>query len=444
MHAALGAAAAVAAAADGHPHCFDGSEVYNYEACCSTKIGPKGDPACWDSLMNFDYCCRPPAPQPARGDPTCWKGALRNKHEVCCHGSGRSWGPRGYGSCWEVAEREGERSLDARRCCDFEPLREGGGPGGAQCLDRSFASTCFHPGVYVRPHVYWDTLEGQQLPVPHGWVESRGPFLRALPAPRRPRGPAHFLTLGVGSFEGSARRLRVEALELGVFDEVFSYTNFSFARGPRFKPWQGHLTAWRERRARIAGFGWWKPALCRRHLRRLPAREGVLVYSDAGTVLPASLAETWREALAVMRRFDVMAIVEVEFEERLYTKRAALRRFAEALDGTGAATEGQFVTRLFALRRTPVVERLLTAWERLVQELPLVDEALEPEGEDPQFAAHRHEQSLWSLLLKCAILGRGVRLEPREPPVNLSGTRVLTLVNGFESRQLATFARQRA
>jgi len=145
-----------------------------------------------------------------------------------------------------------------------------------------------------------------------------------------------------------------------------------------------------------------------------------------------------------MRRFDVMAIVEVEFEERLYTKRAALRRFAEALDGTGAATEGQFVTRLFALRRTPVVERLLTAWERLVQELPLVDEALEPEGEDPQFAAHRHEQSLWSLLLKCAILGRGVRLEPREPPVNLSGTRVLTLVNGFESRQLATFARQRA
>jgi len=285
-------------------------------------------------------------------------------------------------------------------------------------------------------------MEAKGVPPPT-WVTDRGPVVRAVPAPRRPRGPAHLLTLGVGPFAGSARRLRRQALELRVFQQVHSYTNFSFAEEPAFRRWRGHLAAWREHRAPIAGYGWWKPVLCLRHLRRLPAEEGILVFSDAGSLLPASLAESWQEALLAMRRFHVLAVIDIHFEERRYTKRATLRRFAEALDDTGAAREGQFLTGLFAFRRTPVAERLLMAWQRLAQELPLVDETLDPDGEDPDFNAHRHEQSLWSLLVKSAILGRAVRVDPQEPPVNLSGTRVLTLTAGYESRHLADFARRR-
>jgi len=438
--AVLGLAGSAKLLPKGNPHCFgDGvREGYSYDTCCDTGKGPQGETRCWDGIMDFSYCCRPPAPLPQRGDPRCWKGFLQHMHEFCCLGSLHRHGPRGSEACWYNAEASGQRGLSAARCCDVVPARGAGG--GALCLNAGHASTCAHRGVSFRPPTGFDALPADERPL----ELSRDPVVWPVPRPRGTLAPAaHLVTLGVGRFAAAPARLRSEALSLGVFGEVHAYTNFSWVAGREAEVWSRHMDAWREGRSRIAGFGWWKPVLCRRHLEApaLPHRSGVVVFSDAGSELEPVSARAWQEALVALQRFDVLAVVAPEYLERHYTKRAVLRRFAAALEQSSSLEDGQFITGLFALRKTPAALRLLEAWEALVQDVGLVNEEPDPLGEADYFITHRHEQSLWSLLLKCAILGRAIQVRQGGPLLNLSA-RVLILTSGYESSQLAKFSRR--
>ena len=167
----------------------------------------------------------------------------------------------------------------------------------------------------------------------------------------------------------------------------------------------------------------------------------MVVFSDAGSQLWESSVDAWSSVIQAMRGFDVLAVVEPDFQERRYTKRSTFESFKDALGETGAAMEGQFITGIFVLRKTAASMRLLDAWEKLVQQIQLVDET-RADAEDSEFVAHRHEQSVWSLLIKSAILGKRVRLDADTEPVNVSA-RVLTILSGFEIAQLVGFARKR-
>merc|ERR1712113_1101061 len=110
--------------------------------------------------------------------------------------------------------------------------------------------------------------------------------------------------------------------------------DFSWVSEKDEEVYRDHLYAWRNHGARIAGFGWWKPVLCRRHLSSddLPWRTGLLAFSDAGSILELPSAPSWRETLSAMRNYDVMAVAEGDFTEQLYTKRLTLDHFAPALN----------------------------------------------------------------------------------------------------------------
>jgi len=390
--------------------------------------------------MDYDFCCRPPAPVPQR-TARCWVGALKNQHEQCCLGTreGAINGPRGNVGCWVTAAVKGELGLSALLCCDFAA-----GYGGARCLSKAYATTCSFPDVKFRAAVPRDIHNTRGLL--HIVDVHRDPIaqLWRYPGKRHPEGDAylaHFLTLGVGAYIAAAERLRRQAVQLNVFGKVHAHTNFDFATEHNRNVFAEHLRAWKKQNARIAGFGWWKPVLCKHHLEslELPSAKGMLVYSDAGSVLELVSKSPWVALLDAMRFYDVMAVVDTNFVERLYTKQKTLARFADALRGTQAAREGQFVTTLFAFRKTYASLRLLNIWEELVSDIQLVDETLSPSGEDLHFRAHRHEQSVWSLLLKCAILGRALPMDGGGS-VNVSA-RVLIVNKDYEAFQLADFRR---
>eukprot|EP00929_Paragymnodinium_shiwhaense_P093855 TRINITY_DN5416_c0_g1_i6.p1 TRINITY_DN5416_c0_g1~~TRINITY_DN5416_c0_g1_i6.p1 ORF type:complete len:435 (+),score=86.62 TRINITY_DN5416_c0_g1_i6:773-2077(+) len=427
------------------------------------RHGPKGDWACWDDNMDFDFCCKPPAPLPRQGDPVCWTGVLRHWHEYCCHGTaGHFPGPRGTIECWERANRLGQPGLTASRCCDFVLPRSAGvrehlSAGSLslpRCLWEGYATSCSYPGVVeMRQPSYQEILATKGVNYAMRYrrppEEVAPPVLRVLrrsPAERlgKPsRATLQLLTLGVGPFAKAAQRIKAQAMALGMFTHVHTYENFSFVTSGDERRYAKHLQAWRLGEARIAGFGWWKPVLCRRHLSVLPKKTGLLAFSDAGSFLLPSSLPSWQELIRAMRHFDIMAVVEADFNEVSFTKRATLNHFAFGqLRDTAAAREGQFITGLFVLRHTAASIQLLKIWEYLAEDVDLVNEAKDLSQEDRHFRAHRHEQSLWSLLLKSAVLGKGVRLRPGAPLVNLS-VRVLTLLAGFESSQLAVFARSR-
>merc|ERR1711871_20385 len=49
----------------GDATCFD--DVFSYERCCNTLVGPEGDTSCWMGDFNFARCCivQAPAPTPS-------------------------------------------------------------------------------------------------------------------------------------------------------------------------------------------------------------------------------------------------------------------------------------------------------------------------------------------------------------------------------------------
>ncbi|CAE8622874.1 unnamed protein product [Polarella glacialis] len=451
-------------AEEGHPLCFKDHHKhgYTYDRCCNRDLGPHGLVTCWDAYMDFGFCCRPMAPLPKRAHPTCWTGLLENRHEMCCMGGSQHLaGPRGQSECWEEKERAGEPSKSTLgMCCDFFSAwrlangsstssmidvwaRFPGSSSRAACLIEGYATTCSFPGIAFRVPDWHDNQlamgKGASLP-----KRARPPLLWQLPAVslRATRPRLELLTLGVGTYKSSVAQLVADAGALDVFDAVHAFSDFSFLSEDERQRWERHLRAWREG-ARIAGYGWWKPFLCRKLLSSasLASGRGLLVFSDAGSRLEPESAASWQSLAFAMRSYDVMAVVDIEHMERHWTKRRTLRQFEHGLRGTGFKDEGQFVSRLFVLRNTPATQRLLAAWEQLVEDITLVNEDLDPRGEAPEFRAHRHEQSVWSLLLKSAILGRPVQRRPGAPQMNVTA-RILTITEGYEAHQLTDFARR--
>lgn len=341
-------------------------------------------------------------------------------------------------ACWDLAAKSGQWDLSAVQCCEFQA-----GRGGMRCLDKDYATTCSFPDVQFRRPDSRDVANTKgkwNIVDPH-----RDPIVRLSRYPTNRRfleaSVTLFLTLGVGAYALAAEALKQQAMDLNVFTKVHSHTNFDFATKHEMRVFAKHLDAWTTRRAPIAGFGWWKPVICRHHLQsaELPLTKGTLVFSDAGSFLEPVSRPPWTALLEAMRLYDVMAVLDPNFIERAYTKQITLKRFELSLHGTQAFDEGQFVTTLFAVRKTSAALRLIGVWEELVSDIRLVDETLSPNGENPAFVAHRHEQSVWSLLLKCAIHGRSILMDDGAL-VNVSA-RVLIISKEYEVFQLIDFRR---
>merc|ERR1712190_638781 len=83
------------------------------------------------------------------------------------------------------------------------------------------------------------------------------------PHPRAKQAVTHLLSLGAGPFAAAVDRLAAEAKLLEVFSAVHTYRDFSWVSDLDKETYRDHLQAWRNHGAKIAGFGWWKPVLCR-------------------------------------------------------------------------------------------------------------------------------------------------------------------------------------
>jgi hypothetical protein len=65
---------------------------------------------------------------------------------------------------------------------------------------------------------------------------------------------------------------------------------------------------------------------------------------------------------------------------------------------------------ILVLRAGPATVDLVREWEARMADLTIVDDSASPEGEHPEFRAHRHDQSLFTLLAHA----RGLQWIPDE------------------------------
>lgn len=79
-----------------------------------------------------------------------------------------------------------------------------------------------------------------------------------------------------------------------------------------------------------------------------------------------------------------------------WTKRRSL--VALGCDTVEARGRSMISATCLVLRNSPAVRDLAAEWARWMADLPLVDDSPSPGGEHPEFRAHRHDQSIFTLL----------------------------------------------
>jgi hypothetical protein len=200
----------------------------------------------------------------------------------------------------------------------------------------------------------------------------------------------HFVSFASGRLAGSLARIRAEAAALGRFRSIRTLTPRWLGRDY----WAVHAGTVRRHR-RGYGFWTWKPYVLRRILAEIPAGDA-LVYCDAGCSLNVEGVPRL-DAYADLAAAHPSQVLAFALDQTVgaWTKRAALVA-AEAPDETRARP--MVSATALVVRASAAGTDLLREWERRMADLRIVDDSPSPGGEHPEFKAHRHDQSVFSLL----------------------------------------------
>lgn len=226
-------------------------------------------------------------------------------------------------------------------------------------------------------------------PTSSGW-EAPSPD---APTTIDPRGipAAHLVSFADRRYRGSLARLRGEAAALGRFATVRTLDERDLGAG--YLARHGD-TPRRHRR----GFGlWtWKPAVIAATLADVPVGD-LVVYCDAGCSLNAEGRPRLDDylALAAGHPTGVLAFA-LDGTVGQWCKRAALA--ACDCDRPAARRLPMISATCLVLRSGVAARELVAAWWERMADLRLVDDSPSPGGEHPEFRAHRHDQSLFTLL----------------------------------------------
>lgn len=202
---------------------------------------------------------------------------------------------------------------------------------------------------------------------------------------------AVFLTFGDARYELALRRIEKEAAASGFFDHLSVKRPVDLGRAF----WRAHG---RFIRANRHGYGlWiWKPHLILEELTKRPPGE-IVVYADAGCTIDGRCGERLDAYCDLVRRsrLGVLAFRLIHDEKR-YTKGDVF----EALNAWHLKDTRQLLGSVIVFRSCDASIAFVRDWSALAADRQLLSDAPSTVPNDPSFVAHRHDQSLFSLLAK--------------------------------------------
>jgi len=201
----------------------------------------------------------------------------------------------------------------------------------------------------------------------------------------------YFLSFGNGfKFFGSRRRLAAEARRLTAFDEVTIADNRSL--GTDFWRERGKLVATYKR-----GYGlWsWKPYLIMRRLEAIDDGD-LLMYADVGCSLNYEGRPRLMEYFERARTGPGWLAFSIAGRtEGQWTKRWMLRAYGR--DDPETRSRPQLASGIHFIRACEATRRLASRWYDACGRDKETNDELSAD-EHPEFVAHRHDQSAFSLL----------------------------------------------
>lgn len=141
---------------------------------------------------------------------------------------------------------------------------------------------------------------------------------------------------------------------------------------------------------RGAGYWLWKPYLMLKTLKELP-ENSVVVYLDSGF----KIIDQFDKFINEIDGYDILLVDNVPHTNKEYTKRDLFRIMN--MDNQVARDAGQLSGGMFVMRNTQRSKEFLQKWLEIAEIPGAIDDSSTGD-EYPEFKAHRHDQSILSVL----------------------------------------------
>ena len=218
-----------------------------------------------------------------------------------------------------------------------------------------------------------------------------------------------FISFGTTyNYQNSLNRIKHEAISLNVYDRVIIYTENDFDKeylekhGDFMKKNKGY------------GFWMWKSYFVKKTMEEMND-DDILVFADCGCHLvnnPIAINRL-ESYITLCKKFDKGILsFQMCFPEKSYTKMDVFEKLDELNEQM--MNSGQLVGGIFVLRKCQNTINLINEYYELChckcQNYNLINDSESKLPNDISFIAHRHDQSVFSILRK----KRGTILIPDE------------------------------
>ena len=147
------------------------------------------------------------------------------------------------------------------------------------------------------------------------------------------------------------------------------------------------------------GFWLWKPYIIKTFLDKL--QDGnILVYADAGCTINPNGLPRFNEYMNILDtnedNYGIISFQMNHLPEIKYSKRLLLETIGATEE---MAMSGQCIATTMIIKKNAHSTMVVDKWWELAQNYELINDVRMPQ-ENPQFIDHRHDQSIFSVLVK--------------------------------------------
>jgi len=205
----------------------------------------------------------------------------------------------------------------------------------------------------------------------------------------------HFITFGAGTqnYYDAVARLQNQAANIDLFDTITTYNEKDLQTDGNFWTKHGEFI---ETNKRGYGYWLWKPYLIKKTVAAMEDGD-VLLYLYCGCEIDVRNREWLLSLFERVKTCDII-VTTTENEERNYTK-MDLSVYLNMADDKYLQT-GQHQAGAVLIHVCDKTRRLLHEWYETCCNYSLIDDSQSMYFNYYRFSEHRHDQSVFSLLLK--------------------------------------------
>ncbi|TDD76996.1 hypothetical protein [Flavobacterium caseinilyticum] len=207
----------------------------------------------------------------------------------------------------------------------------------------------------------------------------------------------YFCTFSDSRLQPTLKRIENEAKSSNFFDDIFIFNEFSLNK--EFKNKFKDVLNYNSR-----GYGCyiWKVSIIQDVLSKLKEND-ILLYTDAGCSINSNGFNKFQDYINLVNESE-LGILAVSLEDNLleskYTK-GDLFDYLQVRDNEAIYNTPQIQSGLILIKKNKNAEVLFNEWQNVINSsFNLINDEVSISSNFPDFIAHRHDQSIFSILFK--------------------------------------------